>query len=220
MNALERIRFLRRKIISKLKNNQGDMDRLTRFATLLEQLEKAEEDTLKLQRLLDGIENQLEENHSLDLRGSLTSYTHIADKGAAVGRQRGSAQREKFISKIRTMGITLSMHSRRTVFKSNHGNVIGVSYASERSKNRWFLGAPVEDYDALVLLCEKENGTVEEIILPGELIKQRRENLESQNQLKFNVTLQDGSFYLLIPGGDREALDAYLSNYDQLLGEG
>jgi len=190
------------------------------YASILEQLERAEEDLAKLENSVENIEKNIATNRSLNSRSSVVSYTHLADKGAAVGRQRGSVQREKFISKIRTMGITLSPHSRKTVFKSNHSNVIGVSYASERSKNRWFLGAPVEDYDALVLLCERENGTVEEIILPGELIKQRREDLESQNQLKFNVTLQDGSFYLLIPGGDREALDAFLSNYEILMEEG
>lgn len=218
MNLINRIRACRKATIVKLK--QGDMTDTMRNASILAQLERAEEDLAKLENLVETIENNIASSNSLESRSSVTSYARIADKGAAVGRQRGSVQREKFISKIHTMGITLTLHSRKTVFKSNNGNVIGVSYASERNKNRWFLGAPVEDYDALVLLCERENGTVEEIILPGELIKQRHEDLESQNQLKFNVTLHEDSFYLLIPGGDRETLDEYLSNYDQLLAEG
>ncbi len=217
MDLLDRIRACRKAAITKLK--QGDTSHTLHYASILEQLERAEEDLAKLENLVGNIEKNIATNRSLNSRSSVVSYTHLADKGAAVGRQRGSTQRERFIIKIGNMGIALLSHSGKTVFKSRDGKVIGVSYASERSHNRWFLGAPVADYDALVLLCERENGTVEEIILPGRLIEQKRTSLESQNQLKFNVTLQDGSFYLLIPGGDREALDAFLSNYEILMEE-
>lgn len=217
MNLINRIRACRKAAINELK--QGDTQHTMHYVAILDQLEKAEEFWTKLENLVVNIEKNIAINRSLNSRSSIVSYTHLADKGAADGRQRGSAQREKFISKLRTMGITLSLHSRKTVFKSNLGNVIGVSYASERSNNRWFLGAPVEEYDALVLLCEGEDGNLEEFILPGELIKRRRESLESQNQLKFNITYQGGSFYLLIPGGDREDLSEFRNNYELLRGE-
>jgi len=214
MDLHNRIRACRRATIIKLK--QGDTSYTLHYASILEQLERAEEDLDKLEDLVENIDKNIASDRSLNSRSSVVSYPNLADKGAAVGRQRGSVQRERFISKLRTMGIVLSPHSRKTVFKSNLGNVIGVSYASERSNNRWFLGAPVEEYDALVLLCEGEDGNLEEFILPGELINRRRESLESQNQLKFNITCQGGSYYLLIPGGDREDLGGFRANYDLL----
>ena len=218
MNLINRIRACRKASINELK--QGDTSHTLRYASILEQLERAEEDLAKLGNLVESIEKNIATNHSLSSRSSIISYTHIADKGAAVGRQRGRAQREKFISKMRSMGINLSPYSGKIIFKSNSGNIIGVGYASERSRNRWFLGAPANAYDFLVLLCERENNDIEEFILPGELIRQWRGSLENQNQLIFNITYQDGSFYLLIPRGDREALDHFHGNYDRLLEEG
>ena len=218
MKILERIRKLRKDTLAQMKYQfqQGDTSNTVRLAAVLERLEKAEDDALRIGVLLDDLENNADSPPSLQRDSTPLSYAPLADRGAVVGKQRGSQRRAAFLDKLKSLGIELSPHSGRTIYKTGGGKVVGIGYASERSPHRWFLGAPVGDYDALALLCERENGDVEEFLLPGELIGRHFGSLAIGRQLKFNVVEQDGSFQLLIPGGLKQDIEQFRGNYEIL----
>ena len=83
------------------------------------------------------------------------------DSARAIGAKR----RDEFVEKVRKMGRHLEQ-VRGQLCRNAAGAVVGIAFARERARDRWFLGLPAGEFDNAVLLCEKQSGRVFAVCLP------------------------------------------------------
>ena len=79
------------------------------------------------------------------------------------------------------------------------------------------LGAPVKNYDAVVLLCKKKDGETLPFILPRDFFMDVRNHLSvNANQFKFNISSSNGDFFLSVPSEGKSVINLFLLNTEYL----
>lgn len=134
------------------------------------------------------------------------------------GKKRGHEKRAGFVEKIKARGIDCRLRKGVT-YDINNRAITGIAYSSETRPNRWWLGLPARDFDAIVLLCEKSSGEIKNFILPKQFIQRCLPNLsrdEENNQVKFNVFFKNGRYQIKIPHGDHVDINDYIDCFENL----
>ncbi len=94
-----------------------------------------------------------------------------------------------------------------------------IACANEQRPARWFLGVKNDQYNVVVLLCQRSNGEKLEFILPDTFLQRIWTSLSCHNgQVKFNVVANGRNFYLSVPGRDPESLNQFRGAYRPLEG--
>jgi hypothetical protein len=174
---------------------------LERIDLLLKQRDAWEQDATKLLDALKG--------------GNVVSPT-CADNRGPSAKARGRMARNQFIADCNRRGMKTE-HIRGQVWRVSDKTVV-VPYASECRPNRWFFGIPMENYDAVVLMCEASDQRVTTFVIPREFYQQHKNSFSRDGagkQLKLNVAVADGRYTIVIPGEGNFAIDRYVGGLEQ-----
>src|SRR5262249_35031731 len=102
-------------------------------------------------------------------------------------KERGRRHRDSFVRTLANRGVTLQW-LKGAILRSPRGIRVGVAYARESKKDRWFLGLAEDQFEHAVLLCEERSGKVIHFSLPMEFMIEHGDSLSRKDgQIKFNV---------------------------------
>lgn len=191
-----------------------DSQRVKKYSRLLEEVENlksrlgsVKSSTVRLTEIFDVESTEIDHQDT---------ETDVKLDGEVSKREKGNQKRTDFLRRLEMMGIHLvNIGSRKHTTAT--GGLVGMAYASERHAHRWWLGLPMKDYEAIVLLCEDRNERVLSFILPKELYADHIKHLSLVNgQRKFNIVKDNSEFYLLIPKREKIEITPYLDAFDSL----
>lgn len=135
-------------------------------------------------------------------------------------KAKGKQRRQAFLADAESRGIAMTQLKGVCYHSSKHCRCVGIASASENDKypNRWLLGLPSDSYDGFVLLCEDRTGQVHRFIAGIDFSRAVLPKLSRDNsgQIKFHVTCAGGSFYLHVPGSERQSINALLERFGDL----
>lgn len=126
-------------------------------------------------------------------------------------------KRDQFIAKLSSDG-TKAEHVSGQVWKIS-GKTVAIAYASERRPNRWFLGVAMDDYDAVVLICENSSHNVTTFVIPRDFCERHKNRFSRGSdgkQLKLNVALAYGRYTIVVPGEGAFAINQYIDRLEWL----
>ena len=172
---------------------------------------------MRRQQEIDQALLALKQGHTA-MRSSTAGVTDARsedDGSEPSSKERGRRQRDSFVRTLAGMGVRLQQ-SKGAVFTTPAGEAVGIAYAREGNKDRWFLGLP-ESIDLAVLLCEGHGGKLTHFSLPKEFMDQHKRALSRKNgQLKFNVLRRAGEFLLHLPRRGSVSIEAFRDNFSGL----
>lgn len=135
---------------------------------------------------------------------------------ASAGRATGARVREEFLSRAKVAGLE-PLPYRGAIYRTAAGTRVGTAVATERHRDRWFLGLGDDAFDSAVLLCVADDGRTYDVCLPAAFFAQHGEHLSrAGGQIKFNVARRGSSLILKIPRHEPVVVDRYLGAYGGL----
>ncbi len=197
--------------------------RITRLAELLSACEEARSEAINLEKARDSIAAELEGRLTPDAPaahhelGPLRGPT-AATPGHVSRKAKGKLMRNTFLNKLESKRILLRQ-VKGAVYERATGGRVGIACATElpKSPDKWFLGLPDDHYQAIVLLCQSQSGEVADFVLPADMLYSLWNCLtRSAGQVKFHVERNGDIYSLVVPGGGRKSIHAYLSQYAAL----
>jgi hypothetical protein len=124
----------------------------------------------------------------------------------------GKQHRIEFVGAAVQRGVRLEP-SKGVVYKTADGTRVGIAYADERRKNKWFLGLPIDGFQHAILLCVS-NGKTTHFSLANDFIAQFGRFLTRKDgQIKFNVFKDGGRFFLRVPRQESIPIDQFRDNF-------
>ncbi|HUU19564.1 MAG TPA: hypothetical protein VMW72_20610 [Sedimentisphaerales bacterium] len=133
-------------------------------------------------------------------------------------KQIGKEERIIFIQEAKEKGIILS-EERGPLYKDNLGGLVGIPYASECKPDRWWLGLPNKKYQNIVLICKNESSERAYFIFPYTFCAKYQDKFgtdKKAKQIKFNVSLKNGIYTLLIPDSEPITINEYIDKFDNI----
>jgi hypothetical protein len=131
----------------------------------------------------------------MNYENDVTTTVKLSPNAGMNPKQRGNLRRKVFIDELRNSGIKLT-NIEEVLYKTETGGLIGIASATESTKppGRWFLGLPVQNYDQIVLLCEKRDRTMLSFVFPKDFLQSHIHNIsqDARGQYKFNVVHKSG----------------------------
>ena len=145
-----------------------------------------------------------------------TTNRHSRRETSSAGRETGSLMRNAFLDAGGAHGYKLIPRG-KTVFETSKGHRVAILFSNEQRPDRWFLGMSDEKYDAVVLLCHAKDGTLFDLVLPGDFLEKFWKAFSrSGGQVKLNVSRKGKAWWLVIPGYEPQAIGSFLGNYGPL----
>lgn len=218
MKSLPRLLEHQKTLLGKIATTaqKGDVSEVLALSKKLEMLASL------LKRHQEEIDRTL-----ADLEGDL-SASPVTDAGAVEvltdgddrtlsAKERGRRRRDGFVQTLANMGVTFQW-LKGAIFRSPRGVRVGVAYARESNKDKWFLGLAENQFAHAVLLCEESSGKMIHFSLPKEFMRDYGESLSRKNgQIKFNVFRRGGEFFLHLPRRESVTIEAFRDNYSGLI---
>lgn len=215
MDLNSRISHLKNFALKQIEESakKGDTASIFSNAAKVEELERLEKKFNELVIALDKVEKSADSFLTAD-----TSFSQLLNNPDAVKQQltpkeTGRIRRKEFIQELHKLGIQLD-RTDECVYKTRTNEIVGIAYASERRPNKWFLGLPIKSYHAIILLCEKKNGTILKFILPGEFLNGKKEYISNDDgNFKYNIAFRNEEFHIRIPKVGKVNVSKFLNNY-------
>jgi|GEM_PF-958478 len=136
----------------------------------------------------------------------------------ASSRELGAKIRNEFLKKLERKGFNLQLIKGKTIYRTKSGKRVGIAVATERQPNRWFLGLPIGGFDHAVLLCQRENKEIIEVLLPEKFfMKYGQAMSQSKGQLKFNIVHRGNGLLVQVPNTDGVNGRSFTSDYGFLM---
>lgn len=215
MSTQLRIAKLKKKKLTRIREaaSKGLTEVVIAESKDVEEIERLEKELKGIEIALDNIEKKRSSRPS-DIPDLGEEYIPPKKRG----KKRGHERRAGFVDKIKALGIDCRLRKGVT-YDINNRALTGIAYSSETRPNRWWLGLPPRDFDAIVLICENSSGELKNFILPKQFIKRYLYNLsrdEENNQVKFNVFFDNGRYQIKIPHGDHIDINDYIDCFENL----
>lgn len=198
---------------------KGDTASIFSNTAAVEEVERLEK---KLNEIVVALENVEKRTNSTSnaareiLHSQQTSNLIEALVVESSPREVGKIRRKEFIRELSMLGTQL-YHAGGCIYKTKTQNLVGIAYASERKPNRWFLGLPIKDYYAVILLCERGNGTILKFVLPKVFLIDKKEHISNADgNFKYNIVSRHGEFSIRIPKVGNDSVSKFLNNYAPL----
>ena len=217
MEPQERLTQLRAQILRKIEDAAkiGNTSLVVSSSKIVEEIESLEKKLIEIISSLDSLEKLVEQNGDLDSVELSTPFS--SQQKSLSPKKRGQERRTAFVQRAEELGIHM-LQLKGVQYKVNNRNLIGIAYSGETRPNRWFLGLPPENFDTIVLLCERKNGQILNFVFSKEFY-QRIKNLMSTDdngQLKYNISFRNGEYQFMIPERGYEKINLFLDNFDNL----
>lgn len=223
MNLKNRLENLKVKILAKIGEaaKKGVTEEITEGARIIEEIERLIKKCEEISYNVDTLEKRVDSPNNMN-KISTTQMDDIliSEKSEYLSpKKKGKAYRDRLIYELEARGISL-FHVEGTTYKTKKGGLVGIAYASERISNRWFLGLPSNDYSSVILICESKKGNFLNFILPEDFLRKNIKKLsrDDYGQIKFNIFLKGGHYYLRIPNEENVNIDNFQNNYLALSG--
>jgi len=217
MELEKRLETLKAKILTKIEEaaKKGDTEEIISNSRIVEEVERLIKRWEEIISVVDVLEKRADSATNISIQPEKVIVSKIFDKVSP--KKKGKVNRNELISKLKTMGISLS-HFEGTTYKTQNEKLVGIAYASERLLNRWFLGLPSKDYNSVILICENKNGDFLNFVLPEDFLRRYLNKLshDDYGQVKFNIFLKGGHYQLRIPGEGYNNIDNFQNNYYSL----
>lgn len=214
MDAQAELKDIQSRILDQLSSavSNRDFATVTALSGIAKECETLEIELMSLHRRVEAVQNALNDSRF----ESMPSHKLTYSAGSTTSAKAAATQaRNAWVAGLRVQNISLHGHGRR--FQTARGRSVAVTFANERSENRWFLGLPDKSTEVAVLLCKSCAGKLYEIVLPiSHLHKVWRALGRSQNEVKFNVKRDTRRFLLLVPGNKPLDVTRYVGNYESL----
>lgn len=217
MELQKRITQLKTQVLKKIEDAAkiGNTSSIVASSKIVEELESLEKQLAQVVNSLDSIEKLVERNSGLDSLEISTSFAS-QEKGVSP-KKRGQERRTAFVERAQQFGIEI-LQLKGVRYKVNNRNLIGIAYSGETRPNRWFLGLPPEDFDTIVLLCERKNGQILSFIFSKEFYEKVKNlvSTDENGQFKYNIAFRNGEYHFMIPERGYEKINLFLDNFDNL----
>lgn len=191
----------------------GQMSGVIKFARIIKEADEALQGmTLAVERIAGRLET--DQDVSAPAPQQPSSPSSSAKRS---WREQGNACRDEYLRGLRTKGIELR-RLRGRLFQTASGKRVGISYASERQPDKWWMGLPDEHYDIVILLCQTSTGETLDFVLPPDFVNKVWDRLSSTNkaskkQREWHVH-RSGPNYELEPKAGLGHINSYLSKLD------
>lgn len=211
MNTNDKILSLKETTKAKIElalknNNTGILIAAAKDLDLLERLEKQykEIETTISSMSQEGI------HHTITSQNIYESYKEL-----------GKRERKIFIEEAKKRNIILTPEKRTLgpLYRNESGGLVGITYASERNSNRWFLGLPKKEYSSIVFICKNNRLKVTYFILPRYICEKYQNEFymdEKETQYKFNISLKKDEQHLLTMPSTSIELNDYIDKFDNI----
>lgn len=209
MDVQEELNGVQSRLLDQLSSAAAnrDMATVTALSGLAKECETLEVELASLCRRVEAAKSVL---NGSEPKSTLSQDLAYSAQPTVSAKTAGTQARNEWVTGLRKHGISLHGHRRR--FQTARGQSVAVAFATERSKNRWFLGLPDQPTEIAVLLCRSITGELCDIVLPMSDLRRTWHALSrSNNEVKFNVKKDASRFLLQVPG---ESLDVtrYVGN--------
>ncbi len=193
----------------------GNTALVVESSKIVEEIESIEKQLEQVLNSLSSIEKIVEQNGALD---SVEFSTQLVSQEKGISpKKRGQQRRTAFVKRAQQFGIDV-LQLKGVRYKVNNKNLIGIAYSGETRPNRWFFGLPHENFDTIVLLCERKNGQIMSFVFTKEFYKRIKIFMSTDNtgQFKYNITFRNEEYQLMIPERGCEKINLFLDNFDNL----
>ena len=170
--------------------------------------------------LLERLEKQYREIEtaiiSLDQKGSfnMDNYRNIKLSNIKIGEE----ERKVFIQEAKKRNIILSKEKGQ-LYRDKLGGLVGIAYASERASDRWWLGLPNTKYHNIVFICKNDRSERTYFILHYTFCAKYQDKFgtdKKAKQIKFNISLKNGIYTLIIPDSEPITINEYIDKFDNI----
>lgn len=217
MEPLSRLLEHQKKLLRDIEvaARKGDVSAVLAKAKKLEMLESLIRRQEEIHRTLAALEGDLPASLVTDL-GPEEGATDSDDRKLSA-KERGRRHRDSFVQTLGHRGVTLQW-VKGAIFRSPRGIRVGVAYARESKKDKWFLGLAEDQFEHAVLLCDEVNGNKIHFSLPKEFMSEHGQSLSRKDgQIKFNVFRRDEAFFLHLPRRGSVSIDDFRDNFTDLI---
>jgi len=221
MNLQARLENIRKKALNEIEEaaRDGRSAVVVKYSGILEEIERAGKELSGIVATID----QLEGSTSGALGGepsemslNTQSDNKIREELQLSARARAVHRRRDYLRDLKSRGIDLDQIGEK-LFRKNDGSIVAIPYAYEREPYRWFLGQKKSTYKAIVLLCERENGEIVDLVIPDDFLSRYGQYLSKvKGEIKFNISERRDAFWISVPGEGNINLNQYRSNYDPM----
>lgn len=170
--------------------------------------------------LLDRLERQYKE-----IETAITSFdkqrNFNADEPQNINKSPkriGKDERKIFIQEAFKRKKILS-EEKGPLCRDKSDGLVGIAYASERNRNRWFLGLPKKEYSSIVFICKNNLLKIIYFILPCTFCERYQNDFdidEKEIQYKFNIALKKDGRYILTMSSKTLAINDYIDRFDNI----
>jgi hypothetical protein len=106
------------------------------------------------------------------------------------------------------------------LYETPNDNIVGIGYASERTKDRWWIGLPKRDnYSSIALIVESRLGEYYTFVFPENFIRQYQDNFSLGSygeEFNFDVKRVGGSYFLAIRNHSDIPIEDFRDNFQNL----
>ncbi|MCY4352142.1 MAG: hypothetical protein OXC45_03430 [Gemmatimonadetes bacterium] len=196
------------KIESAARN--GEIQNVILNSKLLESVEGLLADYRSMESKFEGLKRSftLQSDAELPLFPPIGNFENEKKNDETLSaKAQGQLRREAFIEIVRKKGKRIEQ-VKGVRYNTEHGDLLGVASASEKSPGRWALGLPPARYGTFVLLCEDTKGEIHTFIASRDFTQKFIDKLsrDYNGQIKLNVKKTGSKFYLTIPGSHDESI--------------
>jgi len=208
MDIIDQILSLKETIKKKIENalNNNNTENVIACAKDLDLISRLEKQYKEIEIAVISLDRKVK--HNIDTpQKTNKSYKQV-----------GKEERSLFVQEANKKGKILS-EERGPLYKDNLGRLVGISYASERKPDRWFLGLPNRKYQNIVLICKNEFSERKYFILPYVFCTKYQDKLSTDKeakQIKFNVLMKNGIYTLIIPDSKSITINEYINKFDNI----
>ena len=198
-------------ILEATKSN--DTLKIVNLSKILEELEYVSSKFEILDKNLSSIINNLKrKDPKMDTLEAKPKFNSPLSAKAI-----GKIRLQNFLTDVEKHNIHLKQLKGR-IYENLSKDQIGIASASLLN-DKWFLGLKGSGYkdngyDVIVLLCEKEDGSVINFILGKDFVKKvfNELSIDKVGQVKFNVSYKYGHYFL----NGTHKLDSTIDNFNNL----
>ena len=225
MNLQARLENVRKRALNEIEEaaREGRSPLVVKHSRVLEEIERAGKKLSEIVATIDQLEGSTSgvlggesSEMPLNTQGEIKTREELQQSA----RSRAVQRRRDYLRDLKSRGIDLDQIGEK-LFRKKDGSIVAIPYAFEREPYRWFLGQKNSKYKAVVLLCERDNGEIVDIVIPGGFLSRYGKHLsEVKGEIKFNITERRDAFWISIPGEGNINLNQYRSNYEILMEDG